>query len=76
MGLVLFDEIGFEGEGFGFGIGDNKFYIPNLFYHHLYTGVKGLGLTEIGTNPRSQFFGFTNVENFPIFVAHQINPCF
>jgi hypothetical protein len=76
MGLMLFNQISFQGQRFCFRVGDDKFNFRHLSHHQSNAGTEGLTGTKIGTDSRPEFFGFTNVENFAILVAQEVHSRF
>ena len=67
-GLVFFDEIVFENQGFNFGLGEDVFEINDLADHFLGFGVMGTG--KIGAHAVFQHFSLADIDNAPRLVAH------
>lgn len=66
-GLVLFDEVGFEDEGFGFCGGFDEVQRGGLADEAGKAGAL-LGFLEIAADAAGEDLGFTDVEDFVLFV--------
>ncbi len=75
-GLVLFDQVHFQDQGFQLGSDDDPFNIRDSGNQLAGAGVLlGAGM-KIGSNPTPQIDRFSDVNNLALPVFHQVAACF
>ena len=84
VGLMLPNQVGLQGQGFRFRIGNDEFNLRHLPHHQLQARTVQLlpdrlvGLTlkrpEVRANPRSEAFGLAYIKDAIAIILHEINP--
>ena len=77
MGLILLNQIGFQGQGFGFGIGDDDLNVDDQRHHDANPGaVVLLTVAKVRPNTIAEAFRFSDIENLLGGIFHKVNPRF
>ena len=69
---MVLDQVGLEGQGLRFTVGDDEFDLADLTRHQTDARRQVMPTAEIAAHPAAQGFGFADVEDPVLSIAHQI----
>ena len=72
MRLMVLDQVGFKGQGLRFAVGHDELDLAHLTGHQADAGGEVVPTAEVTADATAQAFGFADVEDAVLSIAHQI----